>query len=73
MTPLMLGGFPGPWTHTDQAIWGKRKAAGLWPPAEEVREGGLALLAWGQGCGIYNRPGACKCLVQLFHFEAMSN
>lgn len=43
MTPLMLHGFPGPWARTDQAIWGKRKAAGLWPPAEEVGEGGLAL------------------------------
>ena len=31
------------------------------------------LLAWGQGCGIYNHPGACKCLEQLFYFEAMSN
>lgn len=43
MMPLMLCGFLGPWARTDQAIWGKRKTAGLWPPAEEVGEGGLAL------------------------------
>lgn len=40
------------------------------------RGGGVGLasvLAWAQGCGIYNHPGAYTCLEQLFYFEAMSN